>query len=158
MRWRPRSLLAALAVVLSASTIDGGLRAAVMQTCTVSTTPLSFGRYNPAQPTDHIVSGSITFNCSVSQPISILVDQGHGGTGVMRAMRHGAQALAYQIYFDPAATMVWGDGTRGSQFYTNTAPPVRTTVVIPFYGRIPAGQRNLAVGAYTDGVVVKIIY
>ncbi len=42
--------------------------------------------------------------------------------------------------------------------YTNMAPPVRTTVVIPFYGRIPGGQRGLVAGAYTDGVVVKINY
>lgn len=158
MRRRTRSLLAALSVVASATPIDGGLRAAVMQACTVSTTPLAFGRYVPGQAVDHIVSGSIAFNCTVSQPISILVDLGHGGTGPMRAMRHGTQTLTYQIYFDPAATMVWGDGTRGSQFYTNPAPPVRTTVVVPFYGRVPAGQRNLAVGSYTDGVVVKIIY
>jgi spore coat protein U-like protein len=153
-----RSLLAVLAVVLSATTIDGGLRAAAMQTCTVSTTPLAFGRYDPSQPVDHIYSGSISFNCALSQPISILLDHGRGGTGAMRAMRHGTYLLLYQIYFDPTATRVWGDGTGGSQFYSNTAPPVRTTVVVPFYGRIPAGQKGLVVGQYSDSVVVKIVF
>ncbi|HXQ51397.1 MAG TPA: spore coat U domain-containing protein [Stellaceae bacterium] len=151
--WAP--VLALVAAALLAN--DGG-QAAQMQTCTISTTPLKFGRYDPRQPVDLIVSGSVAFNCSRGQPITIIMDQGSGRKAAMREMRYRNRRLEYQIYFDPTATRIWGDGTGGSQFYSNNAPPVRTTVVIPFYGRIPAGQSNLVAGTYRDSVVVKVIY
>jgi spore coat protein U-like protein len=128
-----------------------------MQSCVISVTPLRFGNFNLRSPSELMMTGDVVFNCAESQPVTIFMD--HGSTpGVgMRTMR-GPGVIDYNIYFDAAATRVWGNGTGGTQFYSNSAPPPRTNVVIPFYGRIPNGQRSERVGAFTDSVVVRLNY
>ena len=133
--------------------------AAQMQSCTVSVTPLRFGAYDPRQPGDLMMTGNVVFNCTLSQPVSIFLDHGNGRIADMRRLANGKASLPYQVYFDATATRIWGDGTAGSQFYSNPAPPPRTNVIVPFYARIPARQNNgLARGSYDDRIVVRINY
>jgi spore coat protein U-like protein len=132
--------------------------AAQMQACTVSVTPLRFGSYDPRQSADLMITGSVVFNCLLSQPVTIFLDHGNGAGAAMRRMANGRTILPYQIYFDATATQIWGDGTGGSGFYSNRAPPPRTNVVVPFYARIPAHQTYLARGLYADQIIVRINY
>jgi spore coat protein U-like protein len=66
----------------------------------------------------------------------------------------GAERLLYNLYLDAARTIVWGDGTGGSQ----TGPMVTTrgaggTTTAYVFGRIPAGQ-DVAAGVYGDTIRV----
>jgi spore coat protein U-like protein len=151
------SLVAAAILVLSPPARLQGL-AAQMQSCTISVTPLRFGTYDPRQPGDLMMTGSVVFNCTLSQPVSIFLDQGNGRVAGMRRLANGKASLPYQIYFDATATRIWGDGSGGSQFYSNPAPPPRTNVIVPFYARIPARQTSLARGGYDDRIIVRITY
>ncbi len=143
----------ALALLLPAG--DAG-RAATVQFCSVSTTSLSFGRYNATSNVS--AQGKVQFTCTLAQPISIQLDRGGGPAGTMRGMRNATHVLSYQIYLDPANTIVFGDGTNGSQFYMNAAPPPNSPTVIGLFGFLPGGQTGLPAGTYRDNITVKIIY
>ena len=127
------------------------------QSCVVSVTPLQFGKYNPRDPTGTMMSGSVVFNCALSQPVAIFMDHGRGPPSGPREMA-GAGFVPYNIYFDPGGTRVWGDGTLGTQYYSNPAPPPGTNVVIPFFGRMFHPRTAVRVGPYSDTIVVRMNY
>ena len=145
-------LFLAAALLPAARAADRGV-----QNCVVSVTPLKFGNFDPSSPAGSMMTGDVVFNCTESQPITIFMDRGSDEANGARRMR-GRGALGYNIYLDAAGTRIWGDGTAGTQFYSNPAPPSRTNVVIPFFGRIPGGQRVTAAGQFADSVVVRINY
>ena len=63
--------------------------------------------------------------------------------------------LSYNIYLDAARTMVWGDGTGGSSYYSATGTGNAAPVSVIMYGGIPT-QQNVGAGTYTDILVVTI--
>lgn len=70
-----------------------------------------------------------------------------------RQMTSAGNTLAYQIYYDAARSLAWGTRASG-----NTPEGLRILLdqdsrpygelVVPIYGRIPAGQAGLAAGDY----------
>jgi spore coat protein U-like protein len=126
--------------------------------CTVSVTPVAFGTYNGLGSSDIRTTGTLTYNCSLSEPITITLNRGGGPLFDPRSMKQGPSELDYNLYLDAAGTMIWGDGTGGSQVYRDPAPPPDTNVSVPIYGRIPAGQRGARVGLYDDKLLVKATY
>ena len=153
---RPGSAFALAAALAALPSLAPGAPLAPQQLCTVSATGLRFGAYNGHQASDLMSAGNITFTCTRSQPISIKIETGSPIVAGYRAMRSGAHQLAYQVYLDAAGTQIWGDGANGSKFYTNASPPTGSAVVVPFFGRIPAGQSGLVAGAYGDTLMVRI--
>src|ERR1700689_3319238 len=89
-----------------------------VQTCVVSVTPLRFGNYDSRDPTGTMMTGSVLFNCALSQPVTIFRDQGPGWESGRRE-REGPGRFPYNIYFDPGATRIWGDGTGGTGYYSS---------------------------------------
>lgn len=143
-------LAAALSVTLNAASANNR--------CTLSVTPVAFGTYDGLKPSDVRTTGTITYNCSLSEPITITINRGGGPLFDPRTMKQGPSELEYNLYLDAAGTMIWGDGTGGSQVYRDPAPPPDTNVSIPVYGRIPAQQRSAHVGFYDDKLSVKASY
>ncbi|HUB95709.1 MAG TPA: spore coat U domain-containing protein [Stellaceae bacterium] len=152
-------LVAALTLLVAAIAPAGqsGAASRSVQSCVVSVTPLRFGVYDPRDPTGSMMTGSVIFNCALSQPVAIYMDHGHGPASGPREME-GAGDVPYNIYFDPAATRIWGDGTGGTDYYSNPAPPPGTNVVIPFFGRIFKPRTPVKAGAFTDTIVVRMSY
>jgi spore coat protein U domain-containing protein, fimbrial subunit CupE1/2/3/6 len=75
-------------------------------------------------------------------------------------MQFAGAKLSYQLYADPAHTVIWGNGTAGGRVMTYAAPlPHGRTSTQRFtvFGRIPPGQ-NVPVGTYRDSVVVVLTY
>ncbi len=66
-----------------------------------------------------------------------------------------AEGLNYNLYLDAARTTIWGDGTGGTQVYSNANPPNNTNVTVTIYGRIPASQ-DVSAGSYTNTVTATI--
>jgi spore coat protein U-like protein len=128
-----------------------------VQTCVVSVTPLRFGTYDSRDPTGTMMTGSVVFNCALSQPVTIFMDHGHGSASGPREME-GAGRVPYNIYFDPGATRIWGDGTGGTGYYSNPAPPPGTNVVIPFFGRMFKPRASTRTGPFSDMIVVRLSY
>lgn len=132
--------------------------------CTVSSTGVSFGRYNPLTPSNTDDTGYIRVSCgggNGSVAYSIQLSPGIYGSGFHpRRMGNGANRLAYNLYADAAHTAVWGDGSGGTSTVSgsldvSSAGASRQYVV---YGRLPPGQTSAAVGTYSDSIMFTIIY
>lgn len=150
--------LAGLCLLLSLAVVRPAQAA-----CSVSASALPFGNYNPLSvlPTDAV--GQVTVNCSflVSLLTTYTVKLSTGGSGQYstRRMSSGGNTLNYNLHVDALRTSVWGNGTGGSSFVTNTQliGIGGFTGNHPVYGRIPA-QQNVASGAYSDTITVTLDY
>ena len=123
--------------------------------CSISTSGVAFGTYNvfAASPLDS--TGSVTYRCTSTLNINITLNNGGAGTFNLRRMLNGAQALNYNLYLDASRTTIWGDGTGGTQRYTNTNAPNNQNVTVTIYGRIPASQ-DVSAGAYSNSITATI--
>ncbi|HEV8694391.1 MAG TPA: spore coat U domain-containing protein [Lysobacter sp.] len=141
------------------------------QSCTVSSTSVAFGVYDPigsSAPLDG--SGQITVDCFPNNVIFTAgLSTGGSGSYAVRRMASGANTLPYNLYLNAARTTVFGDGSGGTQTATcitgitaygcvgsNPGGQGRRAT-LPFYGRIPAGQ-DVAAGLYSDTVQVIIVF
>lgn len=112
----------------------------------------NFGVYDPAAaaPLTTVINGS--FSCSTASTIT--VSTGSSGTYAVRTMLNGTQSLQYNVYLDPAFTVILGDGQPGTAMYP--VPP-GTNTPITVYGRIPALQ-DVAWGTYSDTLIVTFTF
>ena len=141
-----------------------GAQAVHAQSCTVSSSNLAFGVYNPqlALPNQSVATVTVTCSAVISILVGYTVSISTGGSGsyAARRMTTGASNMNYQIYSDLLRTKVWGDGTGGS-FAVNDGYLINVLVPIvklyPAYGQIPALQ-NAKPGSYGDSTVVTITY
>lgn len=130
--------------------------------CQLSTTPVSFGTYDVFDASALVSTGSVTWFCaSPNQPVTIQLGAGGSGTFFPRQMASGAEHLDYNLYLDPAATQVWGDGSAGTVVFTGTSgppgPPSERTFTTIIHGRIPPGQ-DATFGSYADTVTVTLVF
>jgi spore coat protein U-like protein len=147
-----RSLLAALVALGVLLTLVGPAHSA----CIVATSPLSFGVYNVFASTPLDSTGSLTYLCTPpSVSIRISLDRGGAATFNPRRMLKGSELLSYNLYLNAARTTIWGDGTGGSQEFTDHSPPFNRSVVVPIYGRIPALQ-DVSAGTYSNTITATI--
>jgi len=131
--------------------------ASVSKNCTISTTTVNFGAYDPVTansttPLDG--SGAVTLTCTKGAITIVGLDNGSNSDGTNRRMSSaGATYLGYQVYKDAARTRVWGDGLIDSLFVGPA--PNRLPRTFPIFGRVPGGQ-NATVGSYTDTVLASV--
>lgn len=121
-------------------------------TCTVSTSGIAFGGYDPfvAQDVDSVASIGVT--CDEATSYSIALSTG-AGTYEQRVMTSGLHQLLYNLYTDATLSTVWGDGTGHSALVSDTQLVATNTV----YGRIPSRQ-NPHVGVYGDTIVITLTF
>lgn len=137
--------------------------ASVVASCTISTTGITFGNYDPVvtnatTPVDS--NGTVTVACTSGASTTIGMGQGSNPTGSstaaapLRQMASGAtNRVRYDIYQDSTHATVWGDvGTAAAETYNSTS---KTATTLNIYGRIPSGQ-DVVVGSYTDSVTATI--
>jgi spore coat protein U-like protein len=128
----------------------------VVDRCTITTTPLTFGAYDPivahkTAPLD--ATGSLTITCTQGVSATIGLDSGTNGanaSGATRAMKSGSNYLSYEIYQSSGGTTVWGNS--GAGLLSPAAAPSYAARTFTVYGRIPAGQVVRASTLYTDTV------
>lgn len=127
-------------------------RPAFAASCTISSSGVNFGAYDPIDVADTRSTGSIRMACDAPVNANIALSGG-GGSTVDRAMSNGSTRLVYNLYADPQRTTIWGDGAGGSQ----TVPADGTSVDRPVYGSIMARQRVPA-GSYADTITLTVTY
>jgi spore coat protein U-like protein len=127
--------------------------------CTIGTTAVAFGAYNPqgAPVTDG--TGTITLACptAVTAPV-VALGAGVNGTIATRKLASGANRINYNLYTTTTRNVIWGDGTSGSVTLTFSGGVLSggtRNFSHTVYGRIPALQ-NVKAGAYTDTVIVTV--
>jgi spore coat protein U-like protein len=129
-------------------------------TCTfTSVTGLAFGSFDVLTGASVNSAGSISYHCddvTVSDRIEIQVGPGGSGSFAPRKLFNGAAELRYNIYLDPARQVIWGDGNSGTSKHGPVEPTNDTPV--NFFGQIEPNQRTARAGAYSDTVVVTIVF
>jgi spore coat protein U-like protein len=140
--------------------------ATVAGTCTLSTTPMTFGSYNSSNEATAV--STILVTCTNGLAPEVHLDQGQnplsGSTleapqrsmvssnfSPMVSSNFPAGTLAYGIYQDQNNT-VWGSGGTSQSFLADG-----TATGLTAYGKIPAGQ-TAPVGDYSDTVAVTVTY
>jgi spore coat protein U-like protein len=169
---RPVFVLALLLIASKSQVAQAGtatsntaVTATVVANCTISTTPVAFGNYDPvaANATTPLQSsGSVTIACTKGSAPTIGISLGANALGSVRRMTDGAfNFLDYEIY-QPASnapgaacafTTVWG--TAGAGLFTPTSPTSKAARTYNVCGQIPAAQ-DIAAGSFADTVVATV--
>ena len=149
--------------VAATATSSFTVTATVIASCTIATTGISFGNYDPVvanatTPVD--ANGTVTVACTSGATTTVGMNQGNNPTGTStagapaRQLASGAvNRMRYDLYLDAGRATVWGDvGTAAAEAYNATS---KAATVLNIYGRIPAGQ-DVSTGAYTDSVTATI--
>lgn len=137
--------------------------AARAQSCTVSATSVSFGSYNVFNASPLDATGTITVRCTglvgLLVSYNIKLSAGLSGSYAPRKMASGANRLNYNLYTAATRLTVWGDGSAGTSFVSNTITLLLLGVTVnhTVYGRVPALQ-NVAVGSYSDNITVTLTF
>ena len=131
-----------------------GMASAVV--CHVRATPVNFGTYFPGDPSPLNVTGEIEVRCQgTAGAFATTLSPGNSGTFAQRQMVSGAYVLLYNLFIDAARTIVWGDGTGGSQRVGGLPRPGRLVFNFPVYGRVFPRQ-SVEAGVYTDDILVTV--
>jgi spore coat protein U-like protein len=122
--------------------------------CTIETSPVHFGIYDPEAPADKQASGEVFYTCTQSDVLwrllRVRIEISKGGAGTYaRRMSSGTERLFYNVFTDSLTRQVWGDGSEGTDYYFRWLPPSGQRISVPMYGRIPAHQA-VAPGDYSD--------
>jgi spore coat protein U-like protein len=148
------------------ATANLAVSASVSQNCSISTTPLAFGAYDPvvANLTAALTGqGSVSVACSKGST-GVTVGLGNGLHFLVSRQMIGvapANLLLYDLFqptgVTPATacpgTIAWG--TTGAGLLTLTAAPSKAARPYLVCGSIPGGQ-DVAVDSYTDTVVATV--
>lgn len=134
--------------------------ASVTANCTISTTALDFGAYDPVSANASSAltgSGSVSTTCTNGSSVAIRLGQGSNADAgssddsPLRRLKAGSNYLSYALYQDAARTTVWGNTTATDVEITGSGAAQTNTI----YGTIPAGQ-NVPAGSYSDTVIATV--
>lgn len=165
----------ALLAVLALGALLAGPHA-LAASCSVSTSGLNFGAYDPLAGTASTANGSVSLNCRFDNILerifgpsiqaTVALSAGSAGSYVARTLRQGAEQLRYNLYTDATYATVFGDGTGGTSavpkcfsaaFNPCTGGGATSPVSIPVYGRLPGGQ-DVGSGSYADSLIVTVAF
>jgi spore coat protein U-like protein len=152
----------------ASTTANLSVTASVTANCTISTSAVAFGAYDPVVANAATAlngTGSVTIACTKGSAPNITLGLGQNASGSQRNMKlgSGADLLAYELYQPPntapgtactfPGSTVWG--TSGSNIFTPTAPASKAGRTYNVCGTVAAGQ-DVSVGAYSDTVVATV--
>ena len=137
--------------------------------CSISTTGINFGVYNPLNAAPLDSNGTVTIRCqrrgkdnSTSGYVDLYPDSGSGGScNSPRILSGGSSSLQYNIYMDASRSTVWcwngSSGTGWQSFnFSDLTPPVSQTYTA--YGRIFGSQTSATPGTYTQTIWARVEY
>ena len=127
--------------------------------CSITLSPFSFGNYAAGNATPLDVTGQLGVRCTGSAGVFIAkISAGASGTFAQRQMLFGPYRLGYNFYLNASRSVVWGDGTGGSQVGNGVKLlPGQQNFKLPIYGRVFPLQ-SVGAGAYRDNVLVTIVF
>lgn len=149
-----------------AAGLAGLLMAAALHaapSCTISSTAVNFGNYNPLNVASVTGTGTLSFQCQpgiTGGGISYTISLSSGsGTYVQRTLTSGGNVLNYNLYTDSTLTTVWGDGSAGTATVVTAISKAQALagVTNTVYGNIPA-QQDVIPGSYTDTITVTVTF
>lgn len=158
---------ASLALVLCAAS-----GAAHAGSCSISSSGLAFGAYQPLTFPGKLTSADVTSTATVSMvctgitgggDYSISLGAGAYGSGdrintrYMNNVTKGGAYMVYNIYTGATYQTVWGNGTLGG-LIGGTLATGDSSTSHTVYGKIPAGQNTLKGGTFSDTLTITVTY
>jgi spore coat protein U-like protein len=138
--------------------------------CTVTTSGLAFGVYDPTVSVPNESVGSVTVTCSYAAPggsttvpFTLALSTGTSGNFTQRQLASGTKRLGYNLYRDAARTQVLGTGTGGSFTLAGSltvgpgAGNGTRAQTFSIYGAIPALQ-DAQTGTYGDALMATLTF
>ncbi|BAY20616.1 hypothetical protein NIES2100_03580 [Calothrix sp. NIES-2100] len=161
------SVFASVAIPMTAmagsATSNLGVSASVTANCTISTSALTFGAYDPVSANASSAltgTGSVTTACTSGASATITLGQGSnadtGSTDAapLRMMSDGGgNNLSYGLYTDAGHSTAWGNTSGTGVAHTGTGTAAQITI----YGSIAGGQ-NVPAGSYSDTVLATVSF
>lgn len=149
------------------ATADLAVSATVSSNCTIGTTALDFGAYDPVSVNASVplyATGAVTVACTKgASGLTIGMGNGLNASGTQRQMANGTERLQYDLYLPPNNTPNSACSFPGTTAWNNTSTlsitnsPNKNARTYNVCGTIPAGQDVAAsASAYTDTVVATI--
>ena len=147
------------------ATANLNVQATVDANCTISTTGVDFGSYDPivTNLTTDLTApagGKVTLLCTNGASATVTLGQGaNADTGSTagnpeRRLKHGTtDYLTYTLYSDAGLTTEWGDTGPTGVAHAGTGASADLDV----YGVVPQAQ-NVPVGTYTDTVLATVTF
>ncbi len=152
-----------LAPRLDAGTATANLSvtANVPTNCTISTTAVAFGAYDPLVTNATVEldgTGAVLMYCTKGTVATVSLGSGSNptGGGAIRNMKIGGvgtDLLTYELYTTNTRTTVWN--TTNTLSYTSTSKATQNSMTV--YGKVAPGQ-DVSTGSYTDTVVATISF
>ena len=150
-------------LILTLNAVLGGvfhltiLASSVEAACSLSSTSMVFGIYDVLVTTPLDTTGSVVYRCTQrDHNIMITLDRGGAVSFATRRMVKASEQLLYNLYIDAARTVIWGDGSGGTQaFFARNPQGNNQDLTVPIFGRIPARQ-DRGIGTYTDTIIVTL--
>jgi len=153
-------MLAGIAVTTASaatSTATLPVSATVTNNCTINTTPLVFGSYDPvaANASANLDgTGGVAVACTKGATATIGLGLGGNASGASRRMGDGASNfLTYELYQDTGRSTVWGN--LGANLVSPAAAPSKAPRNFTVFGRVAADQ-DVPAGNYGDTVVATV--
>lgn len=144
-------------VLAASATATLSVSATVANNCTITTSSLAFGAYEPvgANTTASLdTSSTVTVACTKGASATIGLNLGTNASGGTRRLADGTGGyLSYEIYQDSGRTTVWGNG--GADLLAPGVAPSKAPRNFTVYGRI-AGSQDVPAGSYTDTVTATV--
>ena len=153
----------------AAATANLAVTASVTANCTISTTAVLFGVYDPVVTNASTAlngNGAVSIACTKGSAPNVTMDLGANPSGSQRKMLitgGGVDTLNYELYQPSTNTTpstcsfpgsaVWG--TAGGAIFTPTAPTSKTARAFAVCGTVAAGQ-DVSVGSYQDTIVATV--
>jgi spore coat protein U-like protein len=127
--------------------------AAQIGACSVATTSVSFGSYDPYASGPLDGQGTIQYTCfGLMRTVRVSISTGGSGN-FSRRMSGPGSPLNYNLYLDATHQTIWGDGSSGTQPLVQRNIIIYANYTATVYGRIPPLQ-NVGLGTYSDSLVV----
>jgi spore coat protein U-like protein len=131
--------------------------ASVGNNCTITTSPVAFGAYDPvvANASANLDgSGTLTVACTKGATSTIGLDLGGNASGGARRLSNGSGAfLTYEFYQDSGRQTLWGNA--GGALVSLSAAPSKDGRALTVYGRIPSNQ-DVPSGTYSDTATATV--
>ena len=150
-------IAAALPGVAFAGTTSAtmAVAATVLEACTVTATPMSFGNVVPGS-SNVDSSATLQLVCTPNADYDILLNNGSNASAGQRRLANAGSTefIPYNVFLDSNYSQPWGNSVG-----VNTKAGVAGATGLasyPVYGRIPATATPVTAGAYTDTVTVTV--
>jgi spore coat protein U-like protein len=150
------ALVTTTRVSAGTATTNLSVTATISNNCTISTTTVAFGAYDPVVTNASTAldgTGGVTIACTKGAAPTIGLGLGSNASGGTRRMANGTDYLTYELYKETGRTSVWGNS--GGDLFTPAAAPSKEGRTFTVYGRVAAGQ-DLPAASYSDTVVATV--